>query len=68
MRRRNKDKFQSNLTRKVRHLPYGSVRGSGYGGELYIKNVGLVCGGLINKRHAREEGKNIIKEELSYIE
>lgn len=58
--------FRTNLVRKVNHLPYGSQRGEG--SEVFIRNSEegslCVCGGIINKRKAREAGKKEILSQL----
>lgn len=68
--RRHKSKFQSNLARRVKHLPYGAKKTSfqSYAGEVMITDDygdrQCVCGGIINKRKARENNKKIILQGL----
>lgn len=64
---RHKNKFQVNLKRKLKSVPFGSLRThNSYAGECIIKNddgyLELRCGGLINKRKARNISKDIIKQ------
>lgn len=67
MKRRSKDSYRMNLVRKVKHIPYGSQRCEG--SEVFIKNTEngsmCVCGGIINKRKARESSKKEIISQLN---
>ena len=49
--------------RKIK--PYGLKGWCNYGGEIYTKQYGEICVDLVNKKKARQLGKELIIKELN---